>query len=145
MKFPSITTPEIEHDAANMLTEFLWLNRDIRADIYPWRGQNGKEWGKIVSALKKLMREPYGLSPEQLAFYIWKCKPQYINAPEFAKMAVVARRLFLRYDLEQVTRLYQDRRHELAASGLEKANYKQERPKSLLTFLRELERDETEK
>lgn len=144
MKYPSITTPDIEHDEANMLAEFMWLNRDIRADIYPWRGQNGKEWGKLVSALKKLMHDPYGLSAEQLAFYIWKCKPQYISAPEFAKMAVVARRLFLRFDLEQVTRLYEDRRRELAASGLEKANYK-ERPKSLLTFLRELERGETEK
>ncbi len=143
MKYPSITTPDLEHDTANMLTEFLWLNRDIRADIYPWRGQNGKEWGKLVSALKKLMREPYGLSAEQLAFYIWKCKPQYINANEFAKMAVVARRLFQRYDLEQVTRLYEDKRRELAVSGLEKATYKKEQPKSLLTFLRELERGET--
>lgn len=145
MRYPSITTPDIEHDEANILAEFMWLNRDIRADIYPWRGQNGKEWGKLVSALKKLMQDPYGLSAQQLAFYIWKCKPVYISATEFAKMAVVARRLFLRYDLEQVTRLYEDRRRELAASGIEKAGYKQERPKSLLAFLRELERGETEK
>lgn len=144
MRYTSITTPDIEHDDANMLAEFIWLNRDIRADIYPWRGQNGREWGKLVSALKKLMKEPYDLSAQQLAFYIWKCRPHIITAPEFAKMAVVARKLFQRYDLEQVARLYQDRRKELAASGLEKATYKQERPKSLLTFLRELERGETE-
>ena len=140
MKYPSITTPDIEHDAANMLTEFVWLNGNIQSDIFPWRGENGKEWGKIVASLKKLMKDPYGLSAEQLAFYIWKCRPNRINPPEFAKMAVVARKLFQSYDLEQVCRLYSDRRKDLAASGLETISYKQEKPKSLLTFLRELER-----
>lgn len=144
MKYPSITTPDVEHDSANLLTEFMWLNRDIRSDIYPWRGQNSQEWSKLVAALKKLMGESYGLSAEQLAFYIWKCRPQYINPQEFAKMAVVARRLFLRFDLEQVSRLYHDRRRELSASGLEAVKYKQVKSKSLLTFLRELERGETQ-
>ena len=145
MRYQSITTADVQHDEANMLAEFIWLNRDIRADIYPWRGQNGKEWGKLVASLKKLMQEPYGLTAQQLAFYIWKCKPHIISPPEFAKMAVVARRLFQRFDLLQVARLYEDRRRELAASGLEHITYKQEKPKSLLTFLRELERGETEK
>jgi hypothetical protein len=140
MNYPSITTPEIEQDVANTLTEFVWLNRDIRADMFPWKGDNSKEWGRIVAALKKLMTPSYGLSAQQLAFYIWKCKPGYINPQEFAKMAVVARRLFKPYDLEQVHRLYRDRRKELASTGLEKIAYKQEKPKSLLTFLRELER-----
>lgn len=144
MKHASITTPDIEHDDANMLAEFICLNRDIRVDTYPWKGSGGKDWGRTVSALKKLMKEPYGLSAQQLAFYIWKCKPHIITSPEFAKMAVVARRLFQPYAIEQVSRLYQDRRKELAVSGLEKASYKQERPKSLLSFLRELERGETE-
>lgn len=141
--YQSITTPDIEHDSANILAEFIWLNRDIRADIYPWRGSNGKEWGKLVSCLKKLMKDPYGLSAQQLAFYIWKCKPVFISSTEFAKMAVVARRLFQHYEIDQVTRLYQDRRRELAASGLENAPYKKEKPKSLLTFLRELENGKT--
>lgn len=141
--YQSITTPDIQHDSANILAEFIWLNSDIRSDIYPWRGMNGKEWGKLVSALKKLMKDPYGLSAQQLAFYIWKCKPVHISAPEFAKMAVVARRLFQHYEIEQVARLYQDRRRELAASGLENASYKKEKPKSLLTFLRELENGKT--
>lgn len=143
MSYPSITTPDIEHDAANMLTEFVWLNKDIQADIFPWRGENGKDWGRIVAAIKKLMKDPYGLSAEQIAFYIWKCRPNQINPQEFAKMAAVARRLFQRYDIEQVHRLYQDMRRDLASSGLEKAQYKQEKPKTLLTFLRELERGES--
>ena len=142
MKYPSITTPEIEHDEANMLAEFIWLNSDIRADMFPWRGEHGKDWGRLVSALKKLMKDPYGLSAEQLAFYIWKCKPRQIRPEEFAKMAVVARKLFGSFDLTQVSILYQDRRRELASSGLEHVTYKQEKPKSLLTFLRELERGE---
>jgi len=143
MKHPSITTPDIEHDPANMLAEFMWLNKDIRSDSYPWRGHNGKEWGKLVASLKKLMGDSYGLSPGQLAFYIWKCKPTFIDPKQFATMAVVARRLFENYDLEQVSRFYERWRQELASSGLEKAKYKTEKPKTLLTFLRELESGKT--
>ena len=142
MKYPSITTPDLEHDAANLLTEFIWLNKDIRADIYPWRGQNGKAWSRLVAALKKLMGDSYDLTAEQLAFYIWKCKPHFIDPKQFAKMAVVARRLFDHMDLVQVSRLYEDRRRHLAASGLEGVKHKVQKPKTLLTFLRELERGE---
>jgi hypothetical protein len=140
MNYPSLTTPDIEHDEANLLAEFIWLNQDIRADIYPWRGSNGKSWGKLVSALKKLMKEPYGLTAGQLAFYIWKCKPRFIDPQQFAKMAVVARKLFENYDLEQVSRFYEDWRRELESSGLENVKYKEQKPKTLLSFLRELER-----
>ena len=141
--YSSITTPNIEHDAANALAEFIWLNRDIRTDIYPWRGQNGREWGRIVAALKKLMKEPYGLTPQQIAFYIWNCKPRNINPQEFARMAVVARQLFEHYEIDQVQTLYKDRMKDLASSGLEKVAYKQEKPKTLFTFLRELENGKT--
>ena len=143
MSYPSLTTPEVEHDAANLLAEFIWLNRDVRSDTYPWRGQNGREWGRLVAALKKLMGDPYNLSAGQLAFYIWKCKPRFIDPKQFAKMAVVARRLFESYDLEQVSRFYEQWQRDLASSGLEKAKYKEKKPKSLLSFLRELERGQT--
>lgn len=139
MKYPSITTPDIEHDSANLLAEFIWLNRDIRADTYPWGGQNSKEWGRLVAVFKKLMGDSYGLSAEQLAFYVWKCKPNFIDPKQFAKMVAVARRLFEHMDLEQVTRLYHDRRKHFASSGLESITYKKEKPKNLFTFLRELE------
>lgn len=141
MQYPSLTTPDIEHDAANLLAEFICLNRDIRVDIFPWRSQYGKEWGKVVAALKKLMKDPYGLTAEQLAFYIWKCKPHRIDPAQFAKMAVVAKRLFDHYELEQVSDFYKNWRRELAASGLEEAKYKKSKPKTLFTFLRELERE----
>lgn len=142
MKYKSITTPDVEHDQANILTEMLWLNRDLSTDMFPWRGDNGKEWGRLVAAFKKLMGPSFGLSAEQLAFYVFKCKPHHINPPEFAKMAVVARKLFRRYNLDEVCRLYQDQRREFMKPGLEKAIFKQEKPKSFLTFLKELERGE---
>jgi len=140
-KYPSLTTPSIEHDVANILTEFIWLNRDINAGQFPWR--DNKEWGKMVAAIKKLMGEPYHLTHEQIAFYIYKCYPQDISPFQFAKMAVVARKLFRRYDLEELHRLYAQRRKDLAQPGLAKAEYKQQKPKTLLTFLKELERGET--
>jgi hypothetical protein len=143
MKYPSITTENIDHDAANMLAEFIWLNKDIRCGSYPWGGQNSKDWGKLVAALKKLMSAPYGLTAEQLGFYIWECKPRFINPRQFAKMAVVARRLLTPMNLEQVSILYQDWRRELSSSGLEHLAYKANKPKNLLTFLRELESGKT--
>ena len=142
MKYKSITTLDIEHDEANILAEMIWLNRDLTTGIFPWRGDNGKEWGRLVSSLKRLMGPSFGLSAEQLAFYVYKCKPHYINPPEFAKMAVVARKLFKRYNIVEVCRLYSDKRRECMRPGLEKASYKQETPKTFLTFLRELERGE---
>lgn len=142
MKYKSITTPEIEHDEANILAEMTWLNRNLASDIFPWRGDNSKDWGRLVSAFKRLMGPFFGLSAEQLAFYVYKCRPHYINPPEFAKMAVVARKLFRRYNIDEVCRLYADKRCEIMKPGLECAAYKQEKPKSFLTFLKELERGE---
>jgi hypothetical protein len=142
-KYPSITTPDLEHDQANILVEFIWLNRDLFAGPFPWKNDSGSDWGKMVAAVKKLMKEPYGLTAEQIAFYIWRCKPHTIDSFQFAKMAVVARKLFRKHDLESVHRLYLDRRRESRGSGLENAEYKKEKPKSLLVFLRELERGET--
>lgn len=144
MKYKSITTPDISHDEANILAELVWLNRDLKTDIFPWRGENGKEWGRLVSTFKKLMGPSYGLSAEQLAFYIFKCHPQQVNPQEFAKMAVVARKLFQRYNIDEVCRLYQDKRGLVMKPGLENVIHKQEKPKTLLAFLRELERGETQ-
>jgi hypothetical protein len=135
--YESLTTQDIKHDQANALVEFIWLNRDMQQSAYPWL--DNPEWGRTVAAIKKLMKPPFHLTAEQIAFYIWKCKPHYINPQEFAKMAVVARKLFQKYDLEEVRRLYIDLRTRTAASGLETATYKKTKPKTLLSFLRELE------
>jgi hypothetical protein len=141
-KYTSITTPDIEHDQANMLVEFIWLNKNLQTGSYPW--VNCPSWGKTVAAIKKLMGPPFNLAAEQLAFYIWRCKPHFISPKEFAKMAVVARKLFQRYNLEEVHRLYSDLRISTRQSGLEHASYKTNRPKTLLSFLRELENGQSE-
>jgi len=141
--YASITTPGVEHDAANMLTEIVWLNRGLDADTYPWKGDGSKDWGKIVAAIKKLMGAPYHLTSEQVAFYIFKCNPKQINPFEFAKMAVVARKLFRKYSIEELRTIYADRRSVAMQTGLEKAEYSTEKPKTFLTLIRELERGET--
>jgi hypothetical protein len=41
MKYKSITTPSIEHDAANMLVELMWLNGNLMLGEFPWRGSIG--------------------------------------------------------------------------------------------------------
>ena len=137
MSHKSITTPDTEHNIPNILTEFIWLNKDIRCGPFPWK--DNAKWGKTIAALKKLMGPAFELTPEQIAFYIWQCKPQEINPKEFAKMAVVAKRLFRKLNLDQVHRLYSDKRKELISSGIEHIAYKNDKPKSLKEFLLELE------
>lgn len=143
MKYPSITTPDVEHDEANILVEFIILNRNIATDGWPWTGDKRDDWGKLVAVVKKLMGPSFGLTAEQIAFYIYKCSPQYINPAEFAKMAVVARRLFERHDIEELHRIYSDRRRQQAGSGFEGVQPKKNKQKSLISFLMELERGET--
>jgi hypothetical protein len=137
--YQSLTTPEIQHDAANMLTEFIILNTNLKTGRFPWRQEEQVSWGKNVAAIKKLMKAPYHLTAEQIAFYIYKCSPKNINPFEFSKMAVVARKLFRPYGIEELRQIYLDRMTVVKGSGLEGVEHKKDKPKSLLTLLRELE------
>jgi hypothetical protein len=139
MKYKSITTPDLEHDAANMMVELMWLNRDLTLGSFPWRGPQGREWGKSVSALKKLMKEPFGLTADQLAFYIYRCTPTEVDSTEFGKMAVVARKLLQRFDLEELRGLYAGWREERQVDGVDLAKHKKQDAKSLTALLKELE------
>ena len=108
MKFESITTPGVFHDEANMLTELMYLNTDLTLKEFPWKKRG---WGRDVAVFKKLMRD-FGISVDQLAFYLFKCKPQTINSKEFAKMAVVAKKLLRRFSLVELCEIYQKREKE---------------------------------
>lgn len=140
MLYPSITSSGVLHDAANMLTELIWLNRDIQLKDHPWKISqgHGRQWGKMVACIKKLMRD-FDLDSDQLAFYIYKCRPVNINGVEFAKMAVVAKKLFQKYDLTDLVRMYSERRQELKTSPIDLVKHKIQKPKSLVEFLKELE------
>jgi hypothetical protein len=140
LKHKSLTTVGVSHDDANLLTEFIWLNKDINCKEYPWKKDLAK-WGKTVSCLKKMMIEPYSLDKEQIAFYIYRCSPTEINSEEFAKMAIVAKKLFRKYDMLSLYNMYERRRQELKDVGLEKTIYKTSKTKSLTQFLEELENE----
>lgn len=141
--FLSITTPEVAHDAANYLTELIWLNRDIHAPEYVWKDKEaGRQWGKMVACIKRLMRD-FKISADQMAFYIYHCSPQRIDSNEFAKMAVVAKKLLRKYDLGDLGRMYTERRETAKVTGLDVAAHKSKKSKSLVDFLKELENGET--
>lgn len=141
--FNSITTPEVNHNAPNMITELILLNRDLHVGPYPWRGQHKAFWGKTVAVVRKLIRD-FNIDVDQLAFYVHKCQPTEIDGVEFGKAAVVAKRLFQRYDLIGLVESYRRRRSEANVSRLDTAKISKPqtaptKPKSLLDFLKELE------
>lgn len=146
MKYQSITTDEVQHDAANAITELIILNGDLMAEPFPWRKgkRHQKLWIKTVGVIKKLMKGPYNLTADQLAFYVYRCAPKAINQAEFGKMAVVAKKLLCRLDLSQLMQTYADRRTRLKPTSTEKITFKTEKikgPSTLIELIRELEQD----
>jgi predicted enzyme involved in methoxymalonyl-ACP biosynthesis len=139
-KYQSITTPDLKHDAANMLTELILINKDPMVSPYPWSHQHKVWWGKTVSAIKKLTKQ-FNITTDQLAFYVYRCRPVEIDGPEFAKMAVVAKKLFRKYDLQELVALYRATQQKNKGGSLDGIGYRKDRPKpkSLVDFLRELE------
>lgn len=142
-KYQSITSPDIQHDAANMITELILINREGAVGVNPWREEHRLFWGKTVAAVKKLIRD-FELDPDQLAFYVYRCEPVEISAEEFAKAVVVTKKLFQKFDLAGLTEIYA--RRYAAAKGDVGDSVKPRRKKnkkSLITFLKELESDVT--
>lgn len=141
--YSSITSPGVLHDTANILTELIWLNRDLQLGDHPWKGADGRRWGKMVACIKKLIRD-FEIDADQLAFYIYKCRPVNIDGLEFAKMAFEAKKLFQKYDLGDLVRMYTERRQSLKTQPIDFMRHKTQRPKSLVDFLKELENGKTE-
>jgi len=141
MKYKSITSENIEHDEANILTELLFLNHDLNIQPYPWRDKiYAKKWGKTVSLIKKLIRD-FQLSPEQIAFYIYKCKPISLSEKEFGKAATVAKKLLRFLNLSQLVETYRNRRNLIRSEPVsDLLNFhKPAKKKSLLQLIKDIE------
>lgn len=139
MKYKSITTPSISHNAANMITELIYLNKGEKPLPYPWRSLGIKDfWGSTVAAISRMMKV-HGLTEDQIAFYVYKCQPREIVPAEFAKMAVVAKKLFQKFELSALVEIY--RRSVVGSHDGVIAAHKEptSKPKSLFAFLQELE------
>lgn len=139
-KYQSITTPDILHNAANMITELILINREGHVEAMPWRGKHKPFWGKTVAAVSKLIGR-FGLDPDQLAFYVYRCEPTEISAPEFAKAAVVAKKLFQKFDLFGLVEIYRTRHEAAKGDSFDKVAHraKVNKRKSLVKFLEELQ------
>ncbi len=138
-KYPSITTPDIQHNAANMITELILLNREGHVEASPWRGTHKPFWGKTVGAVSKLIRD-FKLEPDQLAFYVYKCEPTEIDAASFAKAAVVAKKLFQKFDLFGLVQIYRERFTAAKGDSFDNVPHRAKinKHKSLVAFLKEL-------
>jgi hypothetical protein len=138
-KYKSITSPDIQHDASNMITELILINREGYVGEYPWRGKHKAFWGKTVAVVRKLIKN-FELDPDQLAFYVYRCDPVEIDGVEFAKAAVITKKLFHKFDLAGLVEIYAKRLE--AARGDINDDVKpraKKNKKSLMAFIKELE------
>ncbi len=142
MKYQSITTPSIQHDAPNLLVEFMVLNKELQTEPFPWKSDYQKFWGKSISCIKKLIRD-FDLTEDQLGWYIFRCRVTQIDEKSFAKAAVVAKKLFKEADLSSLREEYLTLRANSRLSSLDIVPYKKPKArKSLLEFLKDLENEE---
>ncbi len=139
-KYKSITTPDIQHDAPNALTELILLNKDIKTPEYPWKTDSKKFWIKTVACLRKLMKQ-FNISEDQLAFYIFKCAPQSIDQKEFAKAAVLAKQILREEDLSNLMDIYRSRKRKVDENSTVGINMFAKPRKTLMQLLKELEED----
>lgn len=141
-KYKSLTTPNIEHDAFNLLAEFIYLNKFGNNELFPWRGEAKNFWSKTVASIKKLIRD-FDITIDQMAFYIYSCHPKEINNAEFAKATIVPKILFQRFNLHELLSIYAEK-FSKTIDGLEGASYKrnedQSKHKTLLELIKELEK-----
>lgn len=145
-KYQSITTPTIQHDSFNIITELVFLNKFGNPIVFPWRLPEYKKfWSQTLSLIKKLNKQ-HGLSIDQLAFYVFRCEPKELSSQEFAKAAVVARKLFLKFNLDELVARYREKFKVVEMTGLETASYADRtiqsvsiKPKTLIELLKELE------
>lgn len=137
VSYTSITSPPLRHNLANTLTELILLNKVAAPGEFPWRSTYKEWWGETVSCIRKLMKT-FNITGDQIAWYIYKCQPTELNGTEFAKLAVVAKKLFQKYDIEQLHRIYAERYR----AGQDVVLYSYSVPKktkSLSEFIKELE------
>jgi len=106
-KFKSITTQGIKHDAANLLTEILLLNKYGDLEPYCWRKNHSmaKEWPKSLALIRKLIKS-FDIKPEQIAWFFYKTRPKEINSKEFGLVAWQIRRLFPQMPLGKIHGIY---------------------------------------
>lgn len=135
-RFRSLTSPKVFHDIHNLLVEFICLNEDPNIPPYAWKTTCAKKWGKNLACVKKLTREPFCLDVEQIAFYIYKCNPIDVTGKEFGKLAVVAKKLFQKFSIEELYIIYQKRIELIKSSQIE---YKKIESKSIMELIKELE------
>jgi len=112
-KYQSVTTPDVQHDATNFLTEIFFLNKYGGLPPYPWRKGKplAKEWGRIVSLLRKLIKT-HKVSPEQIAWYLHTFTPPTMDPKSIGLMVwnlKKIKRLFRRLSLSYLCSLYTEK------------------------------------
>jgi len=148
-KFQSITTDSIQHDEFNIITELIFLNKFGNVGPFPWRSPTYRTfWSSTLAIIRKL-HNVHQLSADQIAFYIYRCAPKELSQQEFGKCAVVAKKLFLKFNLQELINRYREKFKSIEMTGLETASYGDRlnqtlipQSKTLLELLKELENDQ---
>lgn len=109
-KYQSVTTPSVQHDATNFLTEIFFLNKYGALPEYPWRKGKplAKEWGGTVSLIRKLIKVHH-VDAEQIGWYMHEHLPKKMDSKSFGLMVWKIKKLFRHIDLSYLERLYAEK------------------------------------
>lgn len=113
MRYKSISSPGVQHDAPNFLVEIYLLNRYGPLEEYCWRKDrsHSKEWSFLLPLFKKLLKT-HKIHPEQLAWFLHFYTPKVINQDTVGLFVFHIKRikkLFKRIPLENLQKLYEER------------------------------------
>ena len=148
MKHVSISSPSVQHDEANIITEIILLNKYGTLPEFCWR--KGKifheEWSRIVVVVKNVIQK-LKIKPGQLIWYVNKFKIADIDYHEFGLLKFRVSKIFPSISIGEIVETYrklnalkQSRLNQIETVNTSQVyETKQEQPKkSLMDILREL-------
>jgi len=123
LRYKSITTSSIQHDAPNFLVEVFLVNRYGMLEEYCWRKGHSQaaEWSFLLPLFKKLLKV-HKLEPEQLAWFLHFHSPKEINKETVGLLIYNlkrVKRLFNRIPLDNLQQLYEEKFAEVSRGFME--------------------------
>lgn len=152
ISFTSPSSPKVRHDAANLITEGIMINKYGVLPPYSWRkGQAlAGEWGQIVVKVKRIIKS-LNIDARRLAWYVKRYRPTDLDYEEFGLLKWKVNTYFKWYNLDWFTQYYTELQKQAEATSSDYVErtrgykMKEDAPskrKTLTDILEELEQED---